>query len=342
MDKVDEYALKNNISFYEALKRAEYIPSLGRAASKITSFVSLIEVLKSKLSDPKYSLLDLMEEILEATGYIEELESQDPEDAEDRIENIGELKSKIATYEENAIDEPTLSGFLEEVALVADIDNLNEDSNMVVLMTLHSAKGLEFPYVYLCGMEEGIFPGYMSIRAANPEEEIEEERRLCYVGITRAMKYLSLSAARQRMLRGETQFNKPSRFINEIPRYLLKMSAPPQKKLQSGFRDSDTKYDGVSSLNKAFDFEKTSDKGKYMQSQLSYKPYAASESKQIAGSNMGSLDYGVGDTVKHIKFGIGIVTDITKGGKDYEITVDFPNFGTKKLLSSFANLIRVN
>lgn len=340
IDRITDYALLHEISFYDALTRAPFIPGLERTASKLNPFVSLIEGLKSRIRQEGYPLHELIDDILDATGYLRELESEGSEEAQDRIANIDELVNKLVTYEEGAEEEPTLSGFLEEVALVSDIDNLDENSDHIVLMTLHSAKGLEFPYVYLCGMEEGIFPGYMSIHADDPETEIEEERRLCYVGITRAMKYLSLTAARQRMLRGETQFNKPSRFIQEIPRYLLKMSTPPLKRQQSGFRDTNFRFDSNTFTEKAFDFEKGSD-NKYKQSQISYKPYTTPEPKQFAGSSMGTLDYGVGDTVKHIKFGVGIVTDITMGGKDYEVTVDFPNFGTKKLLSSFAKLIRL-
>ncbi len=339
IDKVNDYALINEISFYDALTRAAFIPGLERTAAKINPFVSMIEGLRSRLRQEGYPLHELIDDILDATGYLRELESEDSEEAQDRISNIDELVNKLVTYEENALEQPTLSGFLEEVALVSDIDNLDESADKIVLMTLHSAKGLEFPHVYLCGMEDGIFPGYMSIYANNPDVEIEEERRLCYVGITRAMKSLSLSAARQRMLRGETQFNKPSRFLQEIPRYLLKMSAPTQKKV--GFRDNSFRFDSGSSLDKSLDFEKNSD-NKYSQSQISYKPFSSPEPKQFAGNSLGSLDYGVGDSVKHIKFGVGIVTDITKGGKDYEVTVDFPNFGVKKLLSSFANLIRIN
>ena len=201
IDKVTTYALQENISFYEALTRANHIPGLERMASKITPFVSLIEGLKSRLNQEGYSLSELIDDVLDATGYLRELEEENSEEAMDRIANIDELVNKLVTYEENAPEEPTLAGFLEEVALVSDIDNLEEGADNIVLMTLHSAKGLEFPYVYMCGMEEGIFPGYMSIYAENPVEEIEEERRLCYVGITRAMKCLSLSAAKQRMLR---------------------------------------------------------------------------------------------------------------------------------------------
>lgn len=350
IDKIDEYAFKNGISFYAALKQADYIPSLGRAAAKISSFVSLIEILKSKMSSTEYSLTDLMEEILEATDYISTIEAQDLEDAEDRIEIIGELKSKIKTYEENALEQPTLSEFLEEVALVSDIDNLTEDNNMVVLMTLHSAKGLEFPYVYLCGMEEGIFPSYMSIHADNPETEIEEERRLCYVGITRAMKRLGLSAASQRMLRGETQFNRPSRFINEIPRYLLTMERNP-------FKTNSLKSNSYMSLSDSNDrFRKsggTSGGSPYkapdgriggstgnnkLNDSIFQKPYGVTTPREFEGKNLGKIDYGIGDTVQHIKFGVGIVTNINSGGKDYEVTVDFSNFGIKKMLASFAKL----
>lgn len=351
LDKIDDYANKNNLSFYEVLKRAEYIPSLGRSAAKITSFVSMIESLKSKLQSMEYSLVDLFDEILEATGYMKELEEDDDESSQDRIDNLGELKSKIASYEENAIEEPTLNEFLEEVALVSDIDNVNEDNNIVILMTLHSAKGLEFPYVYLCGMEDGIFPSYMSIHADDPETEIEEERRLCYVGITRAMKQLCMSAASMRMIRGETQFNRPSRFVKEIPRYLLTMELNPSKanSLQSNsYTSLASKRDsGNSVLNdrlrplgvkpNSLDRSSNTSSNRSRHDQIFAKPYT-STAKNIEGSKLGKLEFGVGDTVKHIKFGVGIVTNINSGGRDYEVTVDFSTAGIKKMLASFANL----
>lgn len=324
MDKVNTYALLNDMSFYQALTRAPQIPGLERTASKIMPFVSMIEGLRSRLNQDNYDLAELIDDILDATGYLRDLEAEDTDEAKDRIDNIGELVNKLVTYTEGAEDQPNLSGFLEEVALVSDIDNLDESTDNIVLMTLHSAKGLEFPYVYMCGMEEGVFPSYMSIYADNPQEEIEEERRLCYVGITRAMKSLSLSAAKHRMLRGETLYNKPSRFIHEIPRYLMTINMP-EKEFKNSFGSKDT-----------ITFSE------YHQSQKDYKPFVTAGPKNIAGSNMGKLDYGVGDTVKHIKFGIGIVTDITMGGKDYEVTVDFPSFGIKKLLASFAKLSLVN
>ena len=347
VDRVNDYAVQNDMSFYDALTRAQYIPGLERSSSKLTPFISLIEGLKSRVRREGYSLKDLIDDILDATGYLRELEQENEEDAQDRIGNINELVNKLVTYEENT-ETPTLSGFLEEVALVSDIDTLDENAEHIVLMTLHSAKGLEFPYVYLCGMEEGVFPGYMSLYADNPTEEIEEERRLCYVGITRAMKQLSLSAAKQRMLRGETQYNKPSRFVNEIPRYLLKMTTPGPRRSAYLFKDEDgypTKRRYDDSADRSFSSELNFDKpapGSYKSNQATYKPFISAETKQFEGSKMGALDYGVGDSVKHIKFGIGVVTDITKGGKDYEITVEFPAFGVKKLLSTFANLKKIN
>lgn len=326
IDKVSTFAIRNNMSFYEALKNADYIPSLGRIASKINSFVSFIEVLKSNLSNPEYSLMDLFDEILESTGYEKSLEDSDPEKAQDRLDNIGELKSKIATYIDSATEAPTLSEFLEEVALVADIDSLDEDNNAVVLMTLHSSKGLEFPYVYICGMEEGIFPSYMSIHADDPESEIEEERRLCYVGITRAMKRLSLSAASLRMLRGEMQYNSPSRFINEIP---------------SSFLSTNNLLDSKNLMNTTFEKQnKEATFQNILKNGLSRKPYAM-KPRNFGGSNLDSLSYDIGDKVEHIKFGIGTVTNINAAGRDYEVTVDFPNSGVKKMLASFAKMEKI-
>lgn len=223
IDRITNYALDHETSFYGALQNYEYIDGISRSANKIGSFVSLIESFKRHLENPEYSLEDLVREIIEETGYVRLLQEEDTEEAHNRIENIEELINKVVTYEENCTTEATLGGFLEEVALVADIDNVDESNDLVLLMTLHSAKGLEFPYVYLVGMEDGIFPGYGAIMEEDTEE-MEEERRLCYVGITRAKEKLSLSCARSRFRNGEQQFNRPSRFISEIPRYLLKQS----------------------------------------------------------------------------------------------------------------------
>ncbi len=185
----------------------------------------MIQAFRSKLEF--FNLEDLVKDILETTGYVRELEESDAEDAEDRIENIDELISKAAAYDE-AHEEPNLSEFLEEVALVADIDQVSDDTNKVLLMTLHSAKGLEFPHVYLAGLEDGVFPSYMTITSDDPLE-IEEERRLAYVGITRAKEDLTITCARQRMVRGETQYNPVSRFVKEIPPLLLDHKLPRPK-----------------------------------------------------------------------------------------------------------------
>lgn len=357
IDRVTDYAIWNGMSFYEALKHAESIPGLGRGTSKISPFVSLIEILKSKMAKPEYSLEDLINEVLEATGYLSELEAEDTEESQARIENINELINKVVAYEKTAEEEPTLSGFLEEVALVADIDNLEDSNNVVVLMTLHSAKGLEFPYVYLCGMEEGIFPSYMCINSDDPTD-IEEERRLCYVGITRAMKRLYLSAARQRMVRGETQFNRPSRFIGEIPRYLLSHSSSSGSRYNAGSNSSQfggspakTPYYGSGSTQKGGAWTPPTNTGSDKKDVFANNPFIQ---KGFSGSNkLGAttfdkvkpspavIDYGVGDTVKHIKFGVGIVAEMTKQGDDYIVSVDFDTSGTKKMKASFAKLIKL-
>ncbi|MDD6810777.1 MAG: UvrD-helicase domain-containing protein [Lachnospiraceae bacterium] len=223
--RVQEYADSRNISFYDALREADQIMTIGKSASKLKPFVTMIQAFRSKLEF--YNLEDLVKDVLETTGYIRELEASNDEDAEDRIENIDELISKVVSYDESH-EETNLSEFLEEVALVADIDNVSEDNNKVLLMTLHSAKGLEFSHVYLAGLEDGIFPSYMTITADDPLE-IEEERRLAYVGITRAKDDLTITCARQRMLRGETQYNPVSRFVKEIPPLLLDHKLPEPK-----------------------------------------------------------------------------------------------------------------
>ena len=304
------------ISFFEALEDAENIPSLGKALLKIQPFVTLIHEMRLKVADLK--LEELIEEILEKTGYSQELKDEDTDESKARLENIDEFISKAVSYE-TAEEHPTLSGFLEEVALVADIDSLDESDNRVLLMTLHSAKGLEFPYVFLAGMEDGLFPSYMSIAADNPTEEIEEERRLCYVGITRAMKELTLTCARMRMIRGENQFNNVSRFIREIPPELLgkRSVVPPEPKHQ--VPPKDTPYQRAKEAFKA-------------------KTFDPKEFKVVKAD---SLDYTVGDTVSHIKFGQGTVLEIQDGGRDFEVKVDFEKYGVKRMFASFAKLKKV-
>ena len=322
INRVQEYAASREIGFYEALQGADLIPNIGRGVSKLESFVALIEHFKADAKD--LSISDLMQEVIEETGYVESLMGEgDPEESQSRIENIDELRSKIAAYEEMCEDqnEPaTLSGFLEEVALVADIDSLDEDSDYVVLMTLHSAKGLEFPHVYLAGMEDGLFPSYMTITADDPEE-LEEERRLCYVGITRAEKELTMTCARRRMVRGETQYNKMSRFLKEVPMELLATGAVFRKEKEEELK-----------------------KAAYVQAREAFraKAFTAVKPTQSFGTPKGGkLDYGVGDRVRHIKFGEGTVLAVVEGGRDYEVTVDFDGPGTKKMFAAFARLQKI-
>ncbi len=234
--RVQEYADMKGISFYDALKEAGQITSVGRSAAKLEPFVTMIQSFRSKLE--YYGLEGLIKDIVETTGYVRELEASDEEDAEDRIHNIDELISKIVSYEENHED-ASLSEFLEEVALVADIDRIEGESSRVLLMTLHSAKGLEFPHVYLTGMEDGVFPGYGAV-TSDDDEEMEEERRLAYVGITRAKDDLTLTCAKRRMVRGETQYNAVSRFVEEIPEELLDNKVPSLKNWDFGSYEEDS------------------------------------------------------------------------------------------------------
>ena len=319
VNRITEAAQQRGISFYEALCSADLVPGLGRSISKLESFAAMIEYFRKEAEH--LSITELMEEILTETGYVEELKAEGEEEAEARLQNIDEFLNKIAAYEESCEEElPTLSGFLEEVALVADIDSLDEESDYVVLMTLHSAKGLEFPYVYLAGMEDGIFPSYMTITADDPTE-IEEERRLCYVGITRAKKELAMTCARRRMIRGETQYNKMSRFLKEVPPQLLSTGKIVEKE--------------------ELELPK---QNAYVQAKQSFqaKPFIISKLVQQFGVKSGEgLSYGVGDHVRHMKFGEGTVTAITEGGRDYEVSVDFDSAGTKKMFASFAKLQKV-
>lgn len=320
VNRLQEYALARDISFYEALLGADLIPGIGRGLARLESFAALMEHFRTRASEIPIS--QLLDEILEMTGYIEELKTEGEIEAEARIENIDELKNKVIAYEEACREQgerPALSGFLEEVALVADVDSLDENSDYVILMTLHSAKGLEFPQVYLAGMEDGLFPSYMTITADDPDE-IEEERRLCYVGITRAKKHLTLTCARRRMVRGETQYNKMSRFLKEIPMDLLEAGMTFEKE-EKEEKPNPWRQAGQTFRSKPFTVQKP-----------------VQQFKVAGGKGPG---YDVGDRVRHVKFGEGIVTSIVEGGRDYEVTVEFDTAGTKKMFAVFAKLQKI-
>ena len=324
--KVDDYAYENDITFYVALRQAKEVPGLQRAVSKVEGFVTQIEVLKSK--SQYIGVGKLIEEIIETVGYSDyiDAESESDEQATERRQNIDELISKAVQYEET-VDEPSLSGFLEEVALVADIDNLDENNDMVSLMTIHSAKGLEFPIVYLAGMEDGLFPSYMSISTGD-ESDIEEERRLCYVGITRAKETLIMSAARMRTVRGETQMNRTSRFVREIPKELLAESAQMLRK--------NSEYSAITGKDHM-------ELPVRKRGQVAFNSYQREAiSNTVFDKKTDSApDYVVGDRVRHIKFGEGTVADMINGGRDYEVTVDFDTAGRKKMFAGFAKLVKI-
>ena len=335
INRIQESADERGISFYEALLAPEMIPGAGRSASKLDSFAALIEYFKGQAE--KESLTDLLNEILDMTGYAQNLEADDEIDAESRLQNIEELLNKAAAYEEDCEDrgeKATLSGFLEEVALVADIDSLEEDQDYVVLMTLHSAKGLEFPHVYLAGMEDGLFPSYMTITGDDPEE-LEEERRLCYGGITRAEQQLTLTCARKRMVRGETKYNNISRFVSEIPPELLDTGS----RKRTYFSEEDG-MDGTTAAGNLFSGGKTASAGSSRsKAYASKKPYTVlTKGSQLRAQKSDSLAYGVGDRVRHVKFGEGTVLDIKEGGRDFEVTVEFDTAGVRKMFAMFAKL----
>lgn len=337
LDKLEDYAQLRDISLYDAMRQADDIMSLGKASAKIRPFVHLIEGFRKQLKE--LTVAELIREIIEKIGYDEYLKDYDDEDSEDRIENVDELITKAVNYQETH-EEPDLTGFLEEVALVAEIDDVDGSDDRVLLMTLHSAKGLEFPHVYLAGMEEGLFPSYLTIVSDDPED-VEEERRLAYVGITRAKEDLTLTCAKMRMIRGETQYNPVSRFVREIPASLMDNTLPQRRRtdevLLSGLQN------GTGLRPRAIVRPGTTPKAE--------KPFIAkgiSSLNQLAGISKGAPtqaperpDYEEGDRVSHIKFGEGTVLKIEKEPKDYKVTINFDKFGQKIMYAAFAKLKRV-
>lgn len=323
--RISDYAFSQEMPFYEALRRVDEIPGCTRASAKIHSFVSLIDHFRMKLRGEMYSLEDMTQELLDVTGYVRELEAENTDEANGRIENIESLMNKIVQYEEDN-NGGTLNDLLEDIALVSDIDTVSDDAEQVLLMTLHSAKGLEFPNVYICGMEETIFPGASAVFGDDPSE-LEEERRLCYVGITRAMKKLTLTSANQRMRNGEMNFNRPSRFINEIPRHLVKQTYGAVLKPETESKPTE------------FSRTKASLYTKDRKNPFANNPYI--QKGMGSASPAGAPDYQVGDRVSHTKFGQGIVRSLTKLTNDYEVVIEFDGFGQRKLRSSFAKLTKL-
>ena len=414
VNKVQDFADHMGISFFEAMQRIDEITSIGKAGEKLRNFALMIMMFRTKLQHG--TLEDLITDVIETTQYTKELEESDDDDAEDRLQNIDELISKVVSFEqerEELGEEASLSAFLEEVALVADIDGVDKDDNKVLLMTLHSAKGLEFSQVYLAGMEDGVFPSYMTITSDDPTE-IEEERRLAYVGITRAKDDLTITYAKQRMLRGETQYNPISRFIKEIPENLMDNKLPVPKKwgyddyeedsrershfktkpfAGSGFNTvyqkpvlSDDVFDkprnnweAAEQAVKKNNWEMPTAKAtvktatvpsnktpvikqqqpKDIASILVSRPKAVIKKKETPAANkpyiaksldgltkgmpttQGGLSYGVGDRVRHIKYGDGTVQKVENDVRDYKITVAFDGAGQKIMYAAFAKLQKI-
>lgn len=315
--RAEDYAYEHGMSFMDVARMADKIPGIGRGGLKIRQFVHLIQDMRKQAESVPPS--GLIRTVLEKTGYEEELRMENTDEAKDRLENLGELLNKAVSYENSLEGEqqPDLQTFLEEVSLVADVDSLDGQDDRAVLMTLHSAKGLEFPNVYMTGMDEGLFPSYHAVNSVDPSD-LEEERRLCYVGITRAMDHLTMTGASVRMLRGQMDWYRESRFLEELPASARSM--PEKKNLRSPFASKPRQWE--------LPAKRIPEQAK--------KPFLLGGSRKMVPA--ADLDYGVGDLVNHVKFGRGLVKEIRDGGRDKEVTVEFERFGVKKMFAGFAKL----
>lgn len=342
LNKLAVYASEHGMRLFQAMEQVEQIPGMGKAADKIKGFVNQIMVFRALAKE--LDAAELIESILEQTGYLEELEKLEEDKAQAKQENLEEFQNKAADYYANH-DEAALTDFLEEVALVADIDNMDSEADSLTLMTLHSAKGLEFPVVYMTGMEEGLFPSYMSMNSGDPGD-IEEERRLCYVGITRAMQQLTLTAAKQRMVHGNIQYSAISRFVKELPQEKLDWKEETFgglfKKGPSMTANllSDSLFGGSSSMSSGSSF--SASQGSQTAKKTNYdNVFDLKYAKAFSSPKPDSLDYKEGDRVSHIKFGKGTVLAVEDMKKDYQVTVEFDTAGVKKLFAGFAKLKKI-
>ena len=326
INKIRELAYESGVSMYDFCLSDMHREKLGRSADKIKSFMDMMEEFRAAAKKP--DLDELYDLIMEKTQYKTLLLNEGTDEARGRVENIEELKNKILAYMQSA-DEPTLSELLEEISLVADTDDEDNSDNKVTLMTLHSAKGLEFPIVFIVGMEERLFPSGLSIDSDDPDA-VEEERRLCYVGITRAKKELFLSSATTRMVNGSRLYPAESRFIEEIPQEYIERSGVKVNRVK------DYSFDGYPRPRETTSFTPVKPVVT-----VSRPAFGAAFTPQTSQSS-GSFDYGVGDRVRHIKFGKGTVTEMIKGGSDYEITVNFDTVGEKKMFASLAKLKKID
>ncbi|MDF2614725.1 MAG: pcrA [Clostridia bacterium] len=328
VNTITDYAMRQNMDFFEAARLSKELGILGAGPSqKVISFTSLIEELK-EIVQTSNNIQTLLQAVIEKIDYLTYIRQTEAETAEDRIQNIEELISKTMHYMSET-DEPSLEAFLEEVALVADIDNYDEESNSVVLMTLHSAKGLEFPVVFIPGVEEGLFPSYMSMTEG--EDKLEEERRLCYVGITRAREKLYMLYAEQRTLFGQTKYSLPSRFIKELPNETTNLAKLNQQK----------KSFMANAMGEKKTFEvKTSPKPEMpvLRGQGSMSSSLNTASKKIENLPKPIFDFTEGDAVSHKMFGQGTITEINKIKDDVFVTIQFKSGETRQLSTRFAKL----
>lgn len=323
LDKLAAFAEEQNIPLYGALARLDEITTLKTRIAKFKDFYELFEHLREDAAG--LSVAELIDAVVKRTGYLQILMAEGTDEALNRIQNIDEFVNKAAEFDK-ANPEGNLEGFLEEVALVADIDSYEEGEEAVALMTLHSAKGLEFPYVFIIGMEEGIFPGYRAVMYGG-EKEIEEERRLCYVGITRAKEELFLTHAKNRMQHGITQYNPPSRFLKEIPADLVDL---PTRQVSEMAK----RYDAMTTM------KNTAMGRKNVMAPAAR--FGMGGKKDMPAPRDFQLDYGVGDKVRAPKYGIGTVVSVNPGGADFEVEVSFGAKGTKKFMARLSKLIKVS
>ncbi len=334
IDKIANIAIQNETSMYEIIKNADQY-GLNKVYLNSRDFIDLIEEARNKKSELKIS--ELIKFILKKSGYMRCLEEENTIESENRIENIEEFLTEAMEFEKEEV-ENTLENFLEGITLSSDIDNVDDEGNSVTLMTLHSAKGLEFPVVFLVGMEEGIFPGFKSMEE---EREIEEERRLCYVGITRAKENLYLTCSRMRTMYGSTTYNLPSRFLQEIPEELLEGYEKPFNSTKNDYEDKEYNwsYGNNTKKNKVYSFNNLQEK-----KEITNIPFGRSAESFLSGLNKKNEEkidlskYVAGIRIFHKKFGEGTITKTEPEGEDLKVDIDFDKAGHKRLMARFANL----
>ena len=344
LDNIENLAVSNETSMYEIIKNADKY-GLSRVFSNTRDFINTIEELHQKIESLKVS--DLIKEVINKTGYLKNLELENTVEAETRIQNIDEFITEAVEFENEAA-EPTLREFLEGITLSADIDNVEDSEESVTLMTLHSAKGLEFPVVFLVGMEEGVFPGYKSI---GEPKELEEERRLCYVGITRAKENLFLTCSKQRTIFNSTSYNAVSRFLKEIPASMLDGYEQIEDRSYGNYDDTDVSWQYGTGRDLSSDY--SSDYRK--ESINTYKSIEENSSKiasttfkfRSAESFLNSLNkpeevdlsvYKAGTKVYHKKFGEGVINYVEAEGEDLKVDINFEKSGHKRLMARYAGL----